>query len=205
MWDYLCGPCAEHFAAVRVHLDVLEVPYRLAPEIVRGLDYYTRTTFEYVRPGAEGQQDALGGGGRYDGLVEILGGKPTPAIGFALGIDRVVNAMREGGTGDPGRGASTGATPLAVVVGADPDATAARLKVATDLRAAGLSVRADVARRKLSRQLEAAVRDGARFAVIVGDELADGQVQLRDLGAASQKAVSLSALAALLQRKAAAG
>src|SRR5690348_496448 len=95
MWDYLCDACAEHFAAVRVHLDALGVPYRLAPEIVRGLDYYTRTTFEYVRPGAEGQQDALGGGGRYDGLVEILGGKPTPAIGFALGIDRVVNAMRE--------------------------------------------------------------------------------------------------------------
>jgi histidyl-tRNA synthetase len=205
MWDHLCGPCAEHFAAVRVHLDVLGVPYRLAPEIVRGLDYYTRTTFEYVRPGAEGQQDALGGGGRYDGLVEILGGKPTPAIGFALGIDRVVNAMREEAGDSAGRGAATGATPLAVVVGANPDATAARLKIATDLRAAGLSVRAEVARRKLSRQLEAAVRDGARFAVIVGDELGDGQVQLRDLGAASQKPVALSALPALLQRKAAAG
>jgi histidyl-tRNA synthetase len=205
MWDYLCESCAEHFAAVRVHLDVLQVPYRLAPEIVRGLDYYTRTTFEYVQPGVEGQQDALGGGGRYDGLVEILGGKPTPAIGFALGIDRVVNLMRAEAADATGRPIMTGAAPLAVVVGADPDATAARLKVATDLRAAGLSVRADVARRKLSRQLEAAVREGARFAIILGDELADGQVQLRDLGAASQKPVALSALAALLQRKATAG
>jgi histidyl-tRNA synthetase len=206
MWDYLCDACAEHFAAVRVHLDALGVPYKLAPEIVRGLDYYTRTTFEYVRPGAQGQQDALGGGGRYDGLVEILGGKPTPAIGFALGIDRVVNTMREldaKGAAAGDRSAHDGAVaPLAVVVGADPDDTVGRLKVATDLRAAGLPVRADVARRKLSRQLEAAVRDGARYAVIVGDELGDGQVQLRDLGAASQKAVALSGLAALLKRKA---
>ena len=208
MWDYLCDACAEHFAAVRVHLDALGVPYRLAPEIVRGLDYYTRTTFEYVRPGAEGQQDALGGGGRYDGLVEILGGKPTPAIGFALGIDRVVNTMREleaardSGTGAGGdRNGHDGAAPLAIVVGPDPNDTIVRLKVATDLRAAGLAVRADVARRKLSRQLEAAVRDGARYAVIVGDELADGQVQLRDLGAASQKPVALAALPALLKRK----
>jgi len=215
MTDYLCDACAAHFAAVRAHLDALEVPYRLAPEIVRGLDYYTRTTFEYIRRGDEGQQDALGGGGRYDGLVEILGGKPTPAIGFALGIDRVVNAMREIEAAEAARAAVAGAgvaaggvaaapvpgQVLAVVVGADPDDTAGRLKVATHLRAAGLPIRADVARRKLSRQLESAVRDGARFAVIVGDELADGQVQLRDLGAASQKAVALDALAALLKRK----
>jgi histidyl-tRNA synthetase len=92
--------------------------------------------------------------------------------------------------------------PLAIVVGADPAATAERLKVATDLRAAGLAVRADLAQRKLGRQLEAAVRDGARFAVIVGDELADGMIQLRDLGAASQKAVPLADLPALLRRKA---
>jgi histidyl-tRNA synthetase len=203
MTDYLCDACAEHFGALRAHLDALAVPYRLAPEIVRGLDYYTRTTFEYVRPGAEGQQDALGGGGRYDGLVELLGGKATPAIGFALGIDRVVNAMRDLEAAGPAGGAGAGAgTTLAVVVGADPNDTVGRLKVATDLRAAGLAVRADVARRKLSRQLESAVRDGARFAVIVGDELAEGQVQLRDLGAASQKAVALEALPALLKRKA---
>ncbi|HET9681115.1 MAG TPA: histidine--tRNA ligase, partial [Candidatus Limnocylindrales bacterium] len=75
IWDHLCDACAAHFAAVRVHLDALGVPYRLAPEIVRGLDYYTRTTFEYFKPGAEGQQEALGGGGRYDGLVELLGGR----------------------------------------------------------------------------------------------------------------------------------
>jgi histidyl-tRNA synthetase len=206
MADHLCDACGEHFAAVRAHLDALAVPYRLAPDIVRGLDYYTRTTFEYVRPGAEGQQDALGGGGRYDGLVELLGGKPTPAIGFALGIDRVVLAMAElvDGSDEAATGAGSApdpGAPLAVVVGADPDDTVTRLRIATDLRAAGLAVRADVARRKLGRQLEAAVRDGARFAVIVGDELPDGLVQLRDLGAASQKPIAVTALPALLRRK----
>ena len=204
MSDHLCDPCAEHFAAVRTHLDALGVPYRLAPEIVRGLDYYTRTTFEFVRPGAEGQQDALGGGGRYDGLVELLGGKSTPAIGFALGMDRIVLAMQEAAASAGEGSADASAAPIAVVVGADANDTVTRLRIATDLRAAGLAVRADLARRKLGRQLEGAVRDGARYAVIVGDELPDGLVQLRDLGAASQKPVAVSDLAALLRRKASA-
>ena len=95
--DSLCAACAEHFAAVRAHLDALGVPYRVEPTLVRGLDYYTRTAFEYYRRGAEGQQQALGGGGRYDGLVELLGGRPTPGIGFALGLDRVLLALEERG------------------------------------------------------------------------------------------------------------
>ncbi len=195
--EHLCDACEAHFEAVRSHLDAVDVAYTRAPRLVRGLDYYTRTTFEFYPRGDVGQQDAVGGGGRYDGLVELLGGKPTPGIGFALGIDRVVLARAERGVPPPSE-----PMPLAVVVGADPDATAARLRLATDLRAAGLPVRAELAPRKLGRQLEAAVRDGARFAVIVGDELAEGQVQLRDLGAASQKLVALADLAALLRRKA---
>ncbi len=215
MWDHLCEACAAHFAAVRVHLDALGVPYRLAPEIVRGLDYYTRTTFEYVRPGAEGQQDALGGGGRYDGLVELLGGRPTPAIGFALGIDRVVLTLQDAeraasAEASAAAGASRaepttdGTAPLAVVVGSDPAATAERLRVATDLRAAGLAARADLSGRKLGKQLEAAARDGAHFAVILGDEAggpaAAGQLQLRDLPAGTQRAVPVGDLARELAR-----
>ncbi|HEX5241444.1 MAG TPA: histidine--tRNA ligase [Candidatus Limnocylindrales bacterium] len=167
--DHLCQPCADHFAAVRTHLDALGVPYRISPEIVRGLDYYTRTTFEYFMPGAEGQQDALGGGGRYDGLIELLGGRPTPAIGYALGIDRVVGAVQELGEAEAGR--AEGAA-LTVVVGADPGDTAGRLRLATDLRAAGLTARADLSTRKLGKQLDAAARDGAHFAVILGDQSA---------------------------------
>ncbi len=193
--EHLCDECAAHLVAVREHLDGLGVPYRMDPSLVRGLDYYTRTAFEYYRRGAEGQQQALGGGGRYDGLVELLGGRPTPGIGFAIGIDRVVLALGEAGVAPVPE-----AAPLAVVVGADPAATVERLRLATGLRAAGLAARADLGQRKLGRQLEAAVRDGAHFAVIVGDELADGQVQLKDLKAGTQRVVAVQDLARDLER-----
>jgi histidyl-tRNA synthetase len=193
--DRLCGPCAEHFAAVRAHLDALQIAYRLEAGLVRGLDYYTRTAFEFYVVGREGQQQALGGGGRYDGLVELLGGRPTPAIGFGIGIDRLVLALAEAGVAEP-----TEAAPAAVVVGADPDDTRNRLRIATELRAAGLNARAELGRRKLGKQLEAASRDGAHFAVIVGDELADGDVGLRDLPAGTQKLVPVVDLAREIDR-----
>ncbi|HEV7605195.1 MAG TPA: histidine--tRNA ligase [Candidatus Limnocylindrales bacterium] len=193
--DRLCGPCAEHFAGVRAHLDALGVAYRLEPGLVRGLDYYTRTAFEYFVAGREGQQQAIGGGGRYDGLIELLGGKSTPGIGLGIGIDRLLLALAEtGGEIVAEQG------PTAVVVGADPDDTAGRLKVATDLRAAGIVASASLGRRKLGKQLEAAARDRAHFAVILGDELAQGEVGLRDLAAGTQKLVALDDLAREIER-----
>jgi histidyl-tRNA synthetase len=194
--DRLCDACAEHFASVRAHLDALEVPYRLESGLVRGLDYYTRTAFEFYITGREGQQQALGGGGRYDGLVELLGGRPTPGIGFGIGLDRLILALADQRSQD---GAQGGAEPMsgptAVVVGADPDDTVTRLRIATDLRAAGVVARAELGRRKLGKQLESAARDHAHFAVIVGDELATGEVQLKDLPAGSQKVVPVGDLA----------
>ncbi|MGH2381863.1 MAG: histidine--tRNA ligase, partial [Candidatus Limnocylindria bacterium] len=95
--DHLCDACREHFDAVRALLDELGVRYELDDRLVRGLDYYTRTAFEFYVAGREGQQQALGGGGRYDGLVELLGGRPTPGIGFGLGLDRTILAMEEQG------------------------------------------------------------------------------------------------------------
>jgi len=193
--ERLCDACAAHFAGVRAHLEALGITARLAPRLVRGLDYYTRTTFEFYVTGIEGSQDALGGGGRYDGLVELLGGRPTPGIGFGLGLDRVVNALARAGNGTP----TLGAAPV-VVVGADPDDTITRLRIATQLRAAGIAARADLAHRKLGKQLENAGRDGAHFAIVCGDELAGGQVQLKDLEAGTQRAVNLVDLARELQR-----
>jgi histidyl-tRNA synthetase len=194
--DRLCDACAAHFASLRAHLDALGIVHVVEPGLVRGLDYYTRTAFEFWPAAGGGQQSALGGGGRYDGLVELLGGRPTPGIGFGLGLDRILMALEAQGVEAPAEAA------LAVVVGAEPDATAERLRIATELREAGLAVGVDLAPRKLGRQLEAAVKAGARFAVIVGDELADGNIVLRDLGAASQKPVALADLPALLRRKA---
>jgi histidyl-tRNA synthetase len=196
--DRLCDACAEHFTSVRAHLDALAVPYRLEPVLVRGLDYYTRTAFEFYVHGREGQQQALGGGGRYDGLVELLGGRPTPGIGFGIGLDRLILALSEQGSAVAAGSASD--APAAVVVGADPEDTVNRLRIATDLRSAGIAARADLARRKLGKQLEVAARDHAHFAVIVGDELAAGEVQLRDLPAGTQKPVAVADLAREIAR-----
>jgi histidyl-tRNA synthetase len=193
--DQLCDACAAHFAAVQTHLDAVGVEYVLNPHLVRGLDYYTRTAFEVYPAGVSGQQSALGGGGRYDGLVELLGGRPTPGIGFGLGLDRVLLALEQAGiapTLEP--------VPVAVVVGSDPADTVTRLRIATELRAAGLAVRAELGARKLGKQLEAAARDGAHFAVIIGDELEGGHVQLRDLEAGTQRPVNVSGLARELER-----
>ena len=195
--DCLCDACAAHFEAVKAHLDAVGVAYRVQPMLVRGLDYYTRTAFEYYRSGAEGQQQALGGGGRYDGLVELLGGRATPGIGFALGLDRVLLALEESGAE-----VAAEAPPLAVVAGADPADTVSRLRVASILRAEGLSVRVELAPRKLSRQLETASKEHAHFAVIIGDELAEGNVQLKDLEAGTQRLVPLADLARELARAA---
>jgi histidyl-tRNA synthetase len=194
--DHLCEACAKHFAGLRAHLDALGIPYRIEPSLVRGLDYYTRTAIEFYVAGREGQQQALGGGGRYDGLVELLGGRPTPGIGFGLGLDRIALVLDEQSVAEPaGHDA-----PDAVVVSADPSDTVSRLRIATDLRAASLRARADLGHRKLGRQLEAASRDGAHFAVILGDELAEGQVGLRDLEAGSQRLVPVADLARELKR-----
>jgi histidyl-tRNA synthetase len=126
-------------------------------------------------------------------LVELLGGRPTPGIGFAVGVDRVVLLASAVQPADD-------AAPEAFVVGADPTATDLRLKVASDLRAAGVNARVDLAQRRLTRQLEAADRDGAHFAVVIGDELEAGQVQLRDLKAGSQKLANVADLAREIKR-----
>jgi len=193
--DRLCDACAAHFAGVRAHLHAVGVDYVLEPRLVRGLDYYTRTAFEVYPAGAEGQQSAIGGGGRYDGLVELLGGKPTPGIGFGIGLDRVLLALETAGAAPREEG-----TPVAVVVGSDPADTTTRFRIATELRSSGLAARAELGSRKLGKQLEAAARDGAHFAVIVGDELGGGQVQLRDLEAGTQRAVPVASLARELER-----
>jgi histidyl-tRNA synthetase len=128
-------------------------------------------------------------------LVELLGGRATPAIGFALGLDRVLLALEE-----VGAEAVREAPPLAIVAGADPADTVSRLRVASILRAEGLAVRAELAHRKLSRQLETASKEHAHFAVIIGDELAEGNVQLKDLEAGTQRLVPLADLARELAR-----
>ena len=147
---------------------------------MRGLDYYTRTAFEFYVAGREGQQQAIGAGGRYDGLVELLGGRPTPGIGFGLGLDRTVLAMQEQGVTPPAP------SPLVAVIGATDD-QARRLRVAATLREAGLAVRPDGSSRKLGKQLESAAKAGARWAVIIGEGEARGAEGPRQRRAARRR------------------
>jgi histidyl-tRNA synthetase len=186
--DHLCDECRAHFRAVLDLLDALKLRYVVDHRLVRGLDYYTRTTFEFVIAGREGQQQALGGGGRYDGLAELLGGRPTPGIGFGIGLDRTVLALEDQGVAVPE------ATSLVAVVGTGDD-HADRLMVAGRLRDAGLSVRPDGSSRKLGKQLEAATKAGATWAVIVGDELGEDRVGLKDLAVGEQVTVGVDEVA----------
>jgi len=198
MADFLCDECRGHWTGLLAHLEALGVPVTPAPLLVRGLDYYTRTAFEFYQHGDQGQQSALGGGGRYDGLIELFGARPTPGVGFGLGIDRLALLASKAQEAAPPQD-----HPVAIVVGADPGATAARLKLATALRAEGVPAQADLGVRKLGRQLEGAARARAHFAVVIGDELDNGQVQLRDLEAGTQRLANVADLARELKRAAA--
>ncbi len=158
--ESLCDACREHFEGVRRRLDVLGIPYVLDPTLVRGLDYYTRTTFEFVGP-EENVNSTICGGGRYDGLVEAVGGPPTPGIGFGAGIERLLLAIeREGGTGEPQR-----LDVFFVVDGGDRDEV---FRLMTELRRRSVSADADYAGRSFKGQMTQAGRTGARKVVIAG-------------------------------------
>lgn len=191
--DHLSEGDAEHFAQVRSLLDGLDIEYVVDPRIVRGLDYYTRTVWEFAPPASAGAggQSTIGAGGRYDGLMELLGGPPTPGVGFATGVERIVMGLRE-------RGAKPDdAAPDVVTVPLGEAGAVAAAKLARTLRAAGLSVRAGVPGRSLRAQLRGADASGARYAVIVGDdEVAQGTAQVKPLlGGGDQRTVPLAEVA----------
>jgi histidyl-tRNA synthetase len=170
--DHLCGDCADHFSAVRTLLDGEGVPYELAPRLVRGLDYFTRTAFEVLAPGL-GAQNAIGGGGRYDGLVEALGGPSVPALGFALGVDRLAIVLE---------GAVRPAAVSTAVLPLTDAAAGPALSLATRLRRGGHRVMLEAPGRSVKAMLRAADRLGVRLAVLLGeDELVGGTLTIRDL------------------------
>ncbi len=166
---------AAHFARVREGLELLGIPFRVEPRLVRGLDYYTHTTFEFQSAALDAAQNTIGGGGRYDGLVESLGGPPTPAIGFGSGIERVLLTCDAEGVFDVGR---AGVDVFVVDVAGGAQARA----LTTELRRAGVRVDRAFDGRSMKAQMKAADRSGARYVLIVGeDELAADVVTVRDL------------------------
>jgi histidyl-tRNA synthetase len=179
--DYLCEACATHFAAMRGHLEAWALPYRLSHRLVRGLDYYTRTTFEVLGQ-TLGAQNALLGGGRYDGLVKVLGGPDRTGIGFAAGLERLVLALPEGAT--------PAAAPRAFVAAIGDDGRADALMLLRELRQAGVASQMEMEARSLKAQMKRADRLGAAVVVLVGgDELARGEVTLRDMRQSEQRVV----------------
>ena len=185
--DELCGACATHYAEVKAHLDALGIPYVEDPSLVRGLDYYTRTVFEIQVDAGLGSQNAIGGGGRYDRLMEAYGGPATPGLGFALGFERTLLAMQAAGVEIP-------APPRAEVFVArvDETVTADVFALAQRLRDAGIAAELDHQGRSLKSQFKQADRLGARFVLVVGpDELTAGEVTLRDMSTKEEKRVAL--------------
>ncbi|MFZ5363868.1 MAG: histidine--tRNA ligase [Patescibacteria group bacterium] len=198
--DYLCDDCKNHFVQVLEYLDDAAVPYNLNPYLVRGLDYYTKTVFEFFSEEnvATGQKsEALGGGGRYDNLVEILGGRPTPACGVALGVERLILKIKENNVEIP---------PLAA-----PDIFLAQLgeqarkksfALIEDLRRAGFYITHGLTKEGLKKQLEIANKLGARYALLLGQkEVLDGTIIIRDMEGGSQEIVDFVKIVQEMKKK----
>lgn len=194
--DHLCEACKAYHEQVRELLTAAGVAYEEDPRLVRGLDYYTRTTFEFVHDGL-GSQSAIGGGGRYDGLSEMIGGPSLPSVGWALGVDRTVLALRAEGVDL--------AIPAATDVYAVPlgeEARRALFTAVTELRRAGVAADFAYGGKGMKNAMKSANRSGARFALVAGDrDLAEGVVQLKDLESGEQAPVALDAVVAAVKER----
>ncbi|MEU9116946.1 histidine--tRNA ligase [Streptomyces sp. NPDC048483] len=194
--DYLCEACKAYHEQVRELLTAAGVAFQDDEKLVRGLDYYTRTTFEFVHDGL-GSQSAVGGGGRYDGLSEMIGGPALPSVGWALGVDRTVLALEaEGITLDIPAATAVYAVPLG------EEARRVLFGAVTELRRAGVATDFAYGGKGLKNAMKSANRSGARLALVAGErDLAEGLVQLKDLESGEQTPVALDAVVAEVRRK----
>ena len=192
--DHLCGDCRDHFDTVKTALTDLNVPYAVDKRLVRGLDYYTRTTFE-ILTGALGAQSAVAGGGRYDGLIEMLGGPSLPATGFAIGFDRLVEIVGM-------KPEDYQRSPKIFIAALGPESQARAFQWSCDLGAAGIQADMDFEDRSLKSQMKRADRSGAGYVLIVGEkELAEGAGVLRNMATKEQETIPLGALAAEIKKR----
>jgi histidyl-tRNA synthetase len=186
--DNLCETCRDHFIQVLEYLDELEIPYALNYRIVRGLDYYCRTTFEIWPPEEEQSgQTALAGGGRYDGLIELLGGRATPAVGFAGGVERLINLIKEQKVKIPEL-----KKPEIFLAQLGLEARKRALTLFEELYSAGLKVAEGMTKSGLKSQLELANKLGAKYTLIIGQkELIDGTIMIRDMEGGVQEVIDI--------------
>ena len=184
--EYLCADCAEHFSQVKHYLDKLEITYKLNPRLVRGFDYYTRTVFEVVSSEL-GSQNAIGAGGRYDGLVQELGGKETPAVGFAVGVDRLLLALKNQ---DKLQIDARGPNAYFVHFGGDTKIRAAQ--IAHRLRGLGLWIELDHLDRSVKAQMKSAHKLNSHYVLVFGEkELMENQVVVRNMQDGAEQEVRL--------------
>jgi histidyl-tRNA synthetase len=184
--DSICDECAQHFEQFKTNLSALGAEFELAPRLVRGFDYYTKTAFEIQSPDL-GAQSTLCGGGRYDGLVQMLGGPSTPGIGFGMGIERTLIALQKIGVALDAPGGVK-----AFLVTQGEAASNAALPLLTKLREAGIACDADFAGRSMKAQMRAANKSGAPIALILGDsEIQNSEIQFRDLRSSEQRTLNL--------------
>ncbi len=182
--DYLCDDCSAHFESVKKYLTAMGIEYELDPGLVRGLDYYTRTVFEFP---SKSLGFALGGGGRYDGLVEELGGKPTPGLGFGLGLDRILLALNAQGTEFPGPQRCE-----VYIASMGEKALEKAFLLVNTLHSCGIPADCDLCARGLKAQMKYADRIGARFTIVLGDdELQSGKAELKDMKTGEKKKISV--------------
>jgi histidyl-tRNA synthetase len=180
-YDYLCDACRQHFADVRRYLELYKVPFALDALLVRGLDYYTRTVFEFT---SEIDKLALNGGGRYDGLAEILGGPPTPGIGFGAGIERIIQELKRQGINPP---AEAPTYVFVAYLGKTPALKSAAVELVAQLRHSGIKAEMSYGDRSFKAQMKRADASGAVYAIIIGeDELANNAVSVRRHGQITQ-------------------
>ena len=196
MIDYLCDDCRKAFEDLQRNLDALGIEYEVDPTIVRGLDYYTKTAFEFVTD-AIGAQGTVCGGGRYDHLVEEVGGPPIPGVGFGLGIERLLLLMENLGVEIP----EPDAVDAFIAVMGD-EAKAWGLKLLRELRQKGLKVQMDTLARNVKGQFKYANRLGARYTVVIGDdEIKAGVVSLKEMATSEQREVKMENLAGELIKR----
>jgi len=193
--DYLCSDCQLHFQSVQKYLGAMGIPFQLNPRLVRGLDYYTRTVFE-IEPREKGGQSTLGGGGRYDNLIEELGGKPTPAVGFAAGLERIILNLKKQNLDIPAL-----PKPDAFIAYVEEEAKIEAMKIASELRKAGIAVIMATGDKSLRGQMRQANSLDIAYALILGkQEIARRNVMLRDMRSGEQKTIPLAEIASFLKQ-----
>lgn len=193
--DYLCDECRDHFDKTQKYLDAMNIDYEVNPSIVRGLDYYSKTVFEFVSTEI-GAQGTVCGGGRYDGLVEEIGGPKTPALGFAIGIERLLLLMKAQGIAFPNEDKCD-----LYIASIGDSATLAAAKIATDIRNNGMHAQFDIVGRSVKAQMKFANKIGAAYTVVLGDsEVENGKAMLKNMSNGEESEIELDSLADELMR-----